>query len=290
MQVSANVTDKVAIRSVQFDLDGKALSAPVSAAPYAVSWDTTTATNGPHKLTATATDASGNTGTSAPVEVTVQNPAEAGPCFVIDANVTVNGHGTTTTQSFTTDEGGEQLFAFVGSDGPTGAGKQSATITSAGLTWKLVARANTRSGDAEIWTARSLTPLLNETVTSTPALGGYDQSLTVISMEMSDGAGASAVAGAASGAPSVSLKTTESEDLVFGVGNDYDNATARTLGSNQVMLSQYLNTKTGDSYWSQYTGAVTGAAGSTVTLNDTAPTNDQWNMAAVEVLGDGPGD
>jgi hypothetical protein len=290
VQVSANVSDKVAIKSVQFYLDGKALGAPVTAAPYAISWDTTTATNGAHKLTATATDTSGNAGTSTPVEVTVKNPAYEGPCFVIDANVTVNGHGTTTTQSFTTAEGGEQLFAFVGSDGPAGAGKQSVTVSGAGLSWKLVARANTRSGDAEIWTARSLTPLLNETVTSTPALGGYDQSLTVISMEMSDGAGASATAGAASGAPSVSLKTTESEDLVFGVGNDYDNATVRTLGSNQVMLSQYLNTKTGDTYWSQYTGAVTGAAGSTVTLNDTAPTGDQWNMAAVEVLGDGPGD
>jgi len=290
VQVSANVSDKVAIKSVQFDLDGKPLGAPVTAAPYAIGWDTTTATNGIHKLTATATDTSGNVGTSAPVEMTVQNPASQGPCFVIDANVTVNGHGTTTTQSFTTAEGGEQLFAFVGSDGPTGGGKQSATVSSASLTWKLVARANTRSGDAEIWTARSLTPLLNETVTSTPTLGGYDQSLTVIAMEMSDGAGAAATAGAASGAPSVSLKTTESEDLVFGVGNDYDNVTARTLGSNQVMLSQYLDAKTGDTYWSQYTGAVTGAAGSTVTLNDTAPTNDQWNMAAVEVLGDGPGD
>jgi hypothetical protein len=29
--------------------------------------------------------------------------------------------------------------------------------------------------------------------------------------------------------------------------------------------------------------------GETVTMNDTAPTNDQWNMAAVELLGDGPG-
>ena len=60
-----------------------------------------------------ATDTSGNVGTSAPVEVTVRNPALEGPCFVIDVNVTVNGHGTTTTQSFTTAEGGEQLFAFV---------------------------------------------------------------------------------------------------------------------------------------------------------------------------------
>ena len=156
-----------------------------------------------------ATDTSGNVGNATPVEVTVQNPAEEGPCFVIDANVTVNGHGTTTTQPFITTEGGEQLFAFVGSDGPAGAGKQSVTVSGAGLTWKLVARANSRSGDAEIWTATALSPLINATVTSTPAVSGYDQSLTVISMEMSDGIGASVVGGAASGAPSVSLKTTE---------------------------------------------------------------------------------
>lgn len=37
-----------------------------------------------------------------------------------------------------------------------------------------------------------------------------------------------------------------------------------------------------------YTGAITGSAGETVTLNDPAPTNDEWNMAAIEILGDGP--
>ena len=289
VQVSANASDKVGIRSVQFYLDGKALGAPATSAPYAISWDTTTATNGKHTLTATATDTSGNVGNAAPIEVTVQNPPEEGPCFVIDANVTSNGHGTTTTQAFTTAEGGEQLFAFVASDGPAGAGAQSATVSGAGLTWKLVRRANTHSGDAEIWTATAPAALVNTTVTSTPAVGGYDQSLTVISMEMSDGVGASVAGGGANGAPSVSLKTTEEGSVVFGVGNDYDNAAARTLGPNQVMLSQYLDTKTGDTYWSQYMGQVTGAAGSTVTLNDTAPTGDQWNMAAVEILGDGPG-
>ena len=50
--------------------------------------------------------------------VKVENPAEESPCFVMDANVTVNGHGTVTTPPFTTAEAGEQLFAFVSSDGP----------------------------------------------------------------------------------------------------------------------------------------------------------------------------
>ncbi len=288
-QVSATASDNVAVASVQFYLDGKPLGAPVSASPYAVSWNTAEASNGAHTLTAKATDASGNTGASTPVTVTVQNPAEEGPCFVVDATVSVNGHGAVTTQSFTTAEAGEQLFAFVSSDGPAGAAKQSATVTGAGLTWKLVKRANSQSGDAEIWTATAANQLSNVTVTSTPKAGGYDQSLTVISVQMSDGVGATAAAGAASGAPSVSLKTTEEGSLVYAVGNDWDTATARTLGSNQVMLHQYLDTKTGDTFWSQFEGAVTGPLGETVTLNDIAPTGDSWNMAAVEILGDGPG-
>jgi hypothetical protein len=287
--VSANVSSSVGISSVQFYLDGKALGAPVSASPYAISWDTTTATSGSHKLSATATDTAGKVGTSATVEVAVQNPAQINPCFVMDANVSVDGHGTVTTPSFITAEAGEQLLALVGSDGPAGAERQSATVSGAGLTWTLVARANSHSGDAEIWAATAPSQLTNATITSTPTVSGYDQSLTVISMEMSLGTGASVLGGATSGAPSVSLNTTEEGSLAFAVGNDYDTATARTLGSNQVMLHQYLDTKTGDTYWSQYTGQVIGPAGSAVTLNDVAPTNDQWNMAAVELRGDGPG-
>jgi Domain of unknown function (DUF4082)/Bacterial Ig domain/Fibronectin type III domain/Lysyl oxidase len=287
--VSANVSSSVGISSVQFYLDGKALGAAVSTSPYAISWDTTTATSGSHKLSAAATDTAGKIGTSTTVEVAVQNPAQIGPCFVMDANVSIDGHGTVTTPSFITAEAGEQLLALVASDGPAGAGRQSATVSGAGLTWTLVARANSHSGDAEIWTATAPSPLSKATITSTPAVSGYDQSLTVISMQMSLGTGASVVGGAASGAPSVSLNTTEEGSLAFAVGNDYDAATARTLGSNQVMLHQYLGTKTGDTYWSQYTGQVIGPAGSAVTLNDVAPTNDQWNMAAVELRGDGPG-
>ena len=287
-QVAAAASDNVAVKSVQFYLDGTPLGESVTREPYAVSWDTTTTSNGSHTLTATATDTSGNTGSSAPVQVTVQNPAEQGPCFVMDANVTANGHGTLTTQSFVTAEAGEQLFAFVGADGPAGANHQSATVSGAGLVWTPVVRANSQSGDAEIWTATATAPLSNATVTSSLSSPNYDQSLTVISMQMSLGFGAVASSGAAKGAPSVSLKTTEAGSLVFGVGNDYDNAVSRTLGPNQVILHQWLDTQTGDTYWSQYTGAITGPAGETVTLNDTAPTSDHWNMAAVEIRGDGP--
>ena len=71
--VSANATDNVAVADVQFQLDGVNLGADLTAAPYAISWNTTTVTNGSHTLTAIAHDTSGNKGTSTAVTVTVSN-------------------------------------------------------------------------------------------------------------------------------------------------------------------------------------------------------------------------
>jgi hypothetical protein len=34
----------------------------------------------------------------------------------------------------------------------------------------------------------------------------------------------------------------------------------------------------------QYTSQTTGAAGAVVNTGDTAPTNDQWNLMAIELL------
>src|SRR5205085_9744055 len=71
--VSANASDNVGVTSVQFTLDGVNLGAADTTAPYAMSWDTTTATAGTHTLTAVARDAAGNMTTSATVTVTVSN-------------------------------------------------------------------------------------------------------------------------------------------------------------------------------------------------------------------------
>jgi len=70
------------------------------------------------------------------------------------------------------------------------------------------------------------------------------------------------------------------------VGHDWDNAIARTLPSGWVPLEQWVDTATGDTYWSQYTNTPTGAAGSVVKVSDTAPSTDQWNLAAVELQND----
>ncbi len=89
IQVTATASDNVGIANVQFKVDGSNLESPVSAAPYSVSLDTTTLTNGAHALTAVATDTSQNQTTSAAVSITVSNSSTGmvpGPLRVSTAN------------------------------------------------------------------------------------------------------------------------------------------------------------------------------------------------------------
>ena len=71
--VTASAADDEGVSSVQFKLDGDDLGSPDADAPYAVTWDTGTAGNGPHSLTAVARDADGHATTSDAVTVTVSN-------------------------------------------------------------------------------------------------------------------------------------------------------------------------------------------------------------------------
>jgi hypothetical protein len=72
---------------VQFRLDGANLGAEDTVAPYAVIWNTTTATNASHVLTAVARDAAGNSRTATAITVTVNNTAaNRAPTLVQPAN------------------------------------------------------------------------------------------------------------------------------------------------------------------------------------------------------------
>jgi outer membrane protein assembly factor BamB len=79
ISVTANASDNVGVAGVQFKLDGASLGSEVTSSPYSVSWDTTTATNGTHVLTAVARDTSGNLTTSSPVTITVDNSTQPPP-------------------------------------------------------------------------------------------------------------------------------------------------------------------------------------------------------------------
>lgn len=277
--VSATASDNVAVSNVQFLLDGNPLGSPVLQAPYSINWDSTSVGNGTHTLSARATDTAGNTATATAVTVTVSNAVPAGAA--VDASASKDGRGPVSV-SLSTSAPGDLLLAFVGSDGAGGA--QTVTVSGGGLTWSLVKRANGQGGDAEIWSARATTQLTSATITATQGISGYDESLTVVAFSGASGVGASVARSASSGAPSVSLTTTKASSLIYGVGNDYDRAVARTLGTGQVLVHQWLDTSLGDTYWAQATSAHVASSGTVVTLNDTAPTSDQWNFSAVEVL------
>jgi glucose/arabinose dehydrogenase/PKD repeat protein len=197
-----------------------------------------------------------------------------------------NASGAASLTGVSTSAPGDLLLALVGADSP--AGNQSVTVSGAGLTWTLVRRSNTQNGDAEIWQARAVGALNGAMVTSTVASTGCDgpgcnQSITVIAFKDASGVGASVNASGPSGAPTASVTTTKSGGWVFGVGYDWDNAIARTLGPGQTMISQFQDSLAG-TFWAQSMSAPADITGTSVTINDTAPTTDRWDLSAVEVI------
>ena len=71
--ITATATDNVGVSGVSFLLDGAPIGVEDTAAPYSATWDTSTAADGTHSLTAIARDAAGNTTVSAAITVTVAN-------------------------------------------------------------------------------------------------------------------------------------------------------------------------------------------------------------------------
>jgi chitodextrinase len=196
-----------------------------------------------------------------------------------------------TSASFTTSQGSELLEAFLMADGPNPGTSSFSSVTGAGLTWTLRDRMNTQAGSSEIWQAWAPNVLSNVTVNATRASGSYNGSMVITTFTgaAQSQTGATTASNGASGAPGATLTTTAPGSWVFGVGNDWDNSTARTLGASQTMVDQYMSS-TGDDFWVQRQNSTTASSGTTVTINDTAPTTDRWNIAAVEVVAAGAAD
>jgi uncharacterized protein (TIGR03437 family) len=95
--------------------------------------------------------------------------------------------------------------------------------------------------------------------------------------------GATAKGNASSGGPTATLVTTRNNSLVMGVGTDHRNAIARTPGSGQSLVHQYLDPG-GNTYWVQTQNALTPLSGTSVTINDSAPTTDPYDLSILEIL------
>ncbi len=79
--VSATASDDVGVSRVELFVDGSPAGTDTSS-PYAIAWNTTTASNGGHSLQTKAYDAAGNVGSSVTVSVTVSNATSGGELIV----------------------------------------------------------------------------------------------------------------------------------------------------------------------------------------------------------------
>ena len=239
-----------------------------------------------YHLSVTSTNGSGDTASSPDNTFTTSANAP----LAIDVQVSTHpssAASTITSPTFDTKQGNELLEAFIATDGPgSGSSQTIGSVTGGGLTWTLRSRSNSRPGTAEIWQAVAPDTLSNVTVTATLSSGSYMGAMTVLSFTGASTSvnGATTTAGAESGAPTASLTTTRANSWVFAVGNDYDNAIERVVGSNQTLVDQHL-APVGDTYWVQRQNTTTPNGGTSVTMDDTTPTGDQWNLALIEIPG-----
>jgi len=290
ISVMASAADNVGVAGVQFLLDGAALGAEVTVSPYTMTWNTTAASNGAHTLAARARDTSSNLATAASVGVTVSNPPPSAPA--VDALVWADqatAQPTIISPAFSTTAPSELLLAFIATDYLSGTNTTVTSVTGAGLAWALVGRTNVQAGTSEIWRAFAPATLSNAIVTATLSQTAVS-SISVSSFSNVDTSGtngsgaigATASGNSSAGAPTTTLITTRSNSWVYGVGNDYDNAIARTVGPNQEILHQALPA-VGDTYWVQRTRNPTPVSGTSVTINDTAPAGDRYNLFIIEI-------
>ena len=208
--------------------------------------------------------------------------------LAIDVNVSKNNTSASTSivsGSFSTKAANEVLLALVATDS-TSANMTVTSVTGGGLTWSLVERTNAQGGTSEIWKAFAPSVLSSASITahlSQSVLG----SMVVLSFSGADPTnpiGATGSGSAATGAPTASLVTTRNGSWVVGVGTDITRSAARTVPSNQTLIHQDRASAVNDTFWMQRQNAPTPVSGTTVFINDTAPTNDPYNLSIAEVL------
>lgn len=200
------------------------------------------------------------------------------PAPVIDARVSAQASHAVTVK-VSTPSAGDLLVAFVSGRGP--AGKFQTATVSGGLRWAFAGRVNTGRGDAEVWDARAPGKLSNLSVTATERYTGSNVSLTVVAFKNAAGIGRHATFHSNAGAPTGSLITSKANSWVFAVGDDWLHSAARTTGSGQVLIRE--SSDSADTYWVQATASITPKAGTKVTINDTKPPRDPYNLMIVEI-------
>ena len=195
---------------------------------------------------------------------------------VTSSAVTAPPLTTSSTSQFT-----EETVAFISTSGPNGSAQSVTGVTGGGLSWSRAAQANTQRGTAEIWIARG--GVTNAMISATLQVPTADAAITVSGFSNSFSIGQAWSGNGASGAPNLSISTTTSNTLVWGVGEDPDAATTRTPNSGQAVVNQFRDGATPATFWTQKVSASISKSGTAINFGDSAPTADHWNLAAIQV-------
>ena len=127
--VSASASDDVGVVSVQFLLDGAALGAADTAAPYEATWATGSAANGAHTLAAVARDAAGHESTST-VSVAVMNDTTPPTVSLTSPAASTTVGGSVTLTATASDNVGVVSVQFLLDGSPLGAADGAAPYES----------------------------------------------------------------------------------------------------------------------------------------------------------------
>ena len=223
--VAASASDNVGVAGVQFLVDNTPLGAEDTTAPYGVSWDTTTVTNGAHTLTALAPDTAGNTATSAPVTVSVANAVVVTPPAFVQvkaATPQTSQSSVGVTYSGAQTAGNTNIVAI----GWNNATSNITSVTdSAGNTYQVAVPTARGSGVSQaIYYASNIKAAAAGTNTVTATFNTATPYVDVRALEYSGLAavspfdmGASA-SGTGTAANSGTVTTTAANELVFGAG------------------------------------------------------------------------
>ena len=218
-----------------------------------------------------------------------ETTTEEGPS--LDA-IASSQHQKSTTTKLTTKESGDLIVAFVGADGPYPGGTPQTTVVSGGgLTWTFAGRTNAALGDAEVWYAKATGKLNEAQITAnanvvspgSPYGQGYDVALTVAGFKNAPGIGTVQAFSNKKAAPTGTIKTAHANSWVWASGDDWLASIKRTPGPSQTVRHEAFDA-VGDTYWVQSTQAITKTAGTSVMINDTAPSGDPFDLVLVEIL------
>ena len=259
--VSATASDNVGVVGVQFLLDDSLLGTEDTTEPYFISWDSTTASSGPHRLSARARDAAGNLTTSAAVSVTIDNTAPAVSITAPADGATVSGMVTVSaTASDNTGVIGVQFLldgVALGTEVTTGPYALSWDSTTANSgSHMLSARARDAAGNLTTSATVSVTidngaPTVSMTA---PANGATVSGMVTVSATASDNIGVVGVQFLLDGVP------LGAEDTTGPYSISWDSTTANSG-------SHTLSAQARDA-----AGHVTTSSTVSVTIDNTAPT------------------